>query len=83
MAQAPAPAVNLAEKFSALCKQDIDAQVEFFLKSFIFALGNEWKEVIRLSNDFKKYCKDGGEGRMDLNPVQAADFLQVPLRVCI
>jgi hypothetical protein len=46
------------------------------LKSFIFALGNSWKDVLKISNDFTKYCKDGGEGRMDLNPVQAADFLQ-------
>ena len=72
---------QMKDKFIELCKQDIESQVEFFLKSFIFALGDEWKEVLRLSGEFKKYCRDGGEGRMDLNPVQASDFLQVSIQI--
>jgi hypothetical protein len=64
------------QRFSELCQASIEEQVEFFLKSFIFALGNNWKDVLALSDKFRKYVRDGGEGRMDLNPVQAADFLQ-------
>ncbi|KAI3636024.1 hypothetical protein MIR68_002474 [Amoeboaphelidium protococcarum] len=63
-------------KFIDLCKAPIDDQLEVFLKSFIFALGNNWKEVVTLSNQFKKACKEGGEGKDDLNVVQASDFLQ-------
>lgn len=64
------------ERFAKLCEASIEEQVEFFLKSFIFALGNNWKDVLSMSDKFRKYVRDGGEGRMDLNPVQAADFLQ-------
>lgn len=67
---------SLLQRFSDLCKTPIEQQVEFFLKSFIFALGNNWKDVLALSDKFRKYVKEGGESAPDLNPVQAADFLQ-------
>eukprot|EP01116_Phalansterium_solitarium_P001382 TRINITY_DN11187_c0_g1_i1.p1 TRINITY_DN11187_c0_g1~~TRINITY_DN11187_c0_g1_i1.p1 ORF type:complete len:276 (-),score=114.43 TRINITY_DN11187_c0_g1_i1:117-944(-) len=67
---------ELNAKFAELCTQDVDAQAEFFLKSFIFDLGDDWKEIPRLLKDFRKYVRDGGEGFPDLNVVQAADFLQ-------
>jgi hypothetical protein len=63
-------------KFTELCKQDADDQMEFFLKSFIFALDERWKEVSALRQKFAKYLKDLGSGAKDLNFVQAADFLQ-------
>lgn len=62
--------------FVDLCASSIDDQLEFFLKSFIFVLGNEWKKAVDLGNYFQKYVRDGGEGRPDLNVVQASDFLQ-------
>jgi len=64
------------EQFEILCKKPIEDQTEFFLKSFIFALGDDWKEVPRLSSVFRKYVHDAGEGKDDLNEVQASDFLQ-------
>jgi len=50
--------------------------MEFFLKSFIFALDERWKEVSALRQKYGKYLKDLGNGAKDLNFVQAADFLQ-------
>jgi len=64
------------EKFAELCKQPIEDQQEFFLKSFIFALGDDWKDVPRLGGIFRKYVHEAGEGKEDLNEVQASDFLQ-------
>eukprot|EP00470_Lotharella_oceanica_P003789 CAMPEP_0170171552 /NCGR_PEP_ID=MMETSP0040_2-20121228/4715_1 /TAXON_ID=641309 /ORGANISM="Lotharella oceanica, Strain CCMP622" /LENGTH=319 /DNA_ID=CAMNT_0010411675 /DNA_START=26 /DNA_END=985 /DNA_ORIENTATION=- len=66
---------NLSSKFDALVLKDTDGQMEFFLKSFIFELGDNWKEVCELSKKFKKYLKDQSE-KKDLNHVQASDFLQ-------
>eukprot|EP00471_Norrisiella_sphaerica_P004037 CAMPEP_0184485054 /NCGR_PEP_ID=MMETSP0113_2-20130426/6702_1 /TAXON_ID=91329 /ORGANISM="Norrisiella sphaerica, Strain BC52" /LENGTH=324 /DNA_ID=CAMNT_0026866325 /DNA_START=42 /DNA_END=1016 /DNA_ORIENTATION=- len=63
------------EKFNKLVDKDTDGQLEFFLKSFIFELGDQWKEVCTLSKKFKKYLKDQTE-KKDLNHVQASDFLQ-------
>jgi len=53
----------------------LDDQTEFFMKSFIFALGDDWKQVSQISTNFKKYLGEQNEGK-DLDPVQAADFLQ-------
>ena len=64
------------EQFTELCKKPIEDQTEFFLKSFIFALGDDWKEVPRLSGIFRKYVQEAGEGKDDMNEVQASDFLQ-------
>jgi len=64
------------KKFADLCQQDANDQMEFFLKSFIFALDERWKEVSTLKQKFDKYLKDLGGGTHSLNFVQAADFLQ-------
>ena len=62
--------------FAELCEKPIEDQQEFFLKSFIFALGDDWKEVPRFAGIFRKYLHEAGEGKSDLNEVQASDFLQ-------
>jgi len=64
------------EKFVELAKKTADDQLEFFLKSFIFALDDKWKEVVQLSSEFQRYLQRGGEGKVDMNFVQAAEFLQ-------
>ena len=46
------------------------------MKSFIFALGDSWKDINKLATTFKTYLQQAGEGKDDLNPIQAADFLQ-------
>jgi len=67
---------ELNAKFIELCQKDLDSQSEFFLKSFIFDLGEEWSQIPKLLKKFRDYIKVGGEGREDLNVVQASDFLQ-------
>eukprot|EP01139_Manchomonas_bermudensis_P019085 Amastigsp_a676360_285.p2 type:complete len:271 gc:universal Amastigsp_a676360_285:38-850(+) len=67
---------DLRERFAQLCRAGIDAQLELFLKSFIFTLGENWTQVVALSKTFQKYITDLGEAADDLNPIQAADFLQ-------
>lgn len=66
---------KLTKKFDDLTKKDTDAQMEFFLKSFIFDLGDDWKLVCELSKQFKKYLRDSLQ-KHDLDHVQASDFLQ-------
>ena len=61
--------------FEKLAEGDTDAQCEHFMKSFIFALGDDWKSVHKLGSKFKKYLVDHNEDK-DLSPVEAADFLQ-------
>jgi hypothetical protein len=63
------------KKFETLVNDSVDAQCQLFLKSFIFALGDDWKEVVDLSSRFKKYLDAQCETK-DLNAAQAADFLQ-------
>jgi len=67
---------ELMNKFKDLCGGDVDSQGEYFLKSFIFDLGDDWKVIPTLLKEYKRYIRDGGEGLPDLNVVQAADFLQ-------
>jgi len=67
---------DLLEQFKNLASSSIEDQTEFFLKSFIFALEDNWKDVVNLAKSFRKYLKDANEGREDLNPIQASDFLQ-------
>lgn len=67
---------DLTQKFNELVAKDTDSQAEFFLKSFIFDLGDNWKDVPALATKFKDYLKQTGEGFNDLNAQQAADFLQ-------
>jgi len=76
MSVPPAKAKANKEKFVELCKKPADEQLEFFLKSFIFALDDKWKDVVTLLGEFQKYVSRGGEGKPDLNFVQAAEFLQ-------
>eukprot|EP01006_Ploeotia_vitrea_P034936 TRINITY_DN65818_c9_g3_i1.p1 TRINITY_DN65818_c9_g3~~TRINITY_DN65818_c9_g3_i1.p1 ORF type:complete len:274 (-),score=182.08 TRINITY_DN65818_c9_g3_i1:935-1756(-) len=64
------------KKFEELTKGDLGDQAEYFLKSFIFDLGDQWKVVSELQSEFRKALADSGEGEPDLNPVMAADFLQ-------
>ncbi|KAF0982982.1 hypothetical protein FDP41_010960 [Naegleria fowleri] len=67
-----------AQRFQELVNQPIDEQCEFFLKSFIFALGDDWPEVVKLSNAFKKYISENTSSAFQgqLDEAQAADFLQ-------
>lgn len=67
---------QLNEKFKELTQKPLDDQVEFFLKSFIFDLGDNWKKINELSKLFRARLRDANEGREDLNPIMAADFLQ-------
>lgn len=66
---------SLAEKFDEIAHADTDQQCELFLKSFIFALGDDWKDVGNLAKEWKTHLIDSNEEN-DLNPVQAAGFLQ-------
>jgi len=75
-AAAGGPAAGRIAEFQALTEKPDDDQVEYFLKSFIFDLGDNWKDVLNLQKLFKKRLGDSGEGKPDLNPVMAADFLQ-------
>ena len=65
-----------ADRFTELCQQDPVDQCEFFLKSFIFALGDGWKDVPQMCSDFQKHAKDTGKSETMMNHIQAADFLQ-------
>lgn len=60
---------KLALRFQDLVAKSIDEQCEFFLKSFIFALGDDWPEVVKLSTTFKKYLADsnreGSQNELD------------------
>mmetsp|Transcript_13472 Transcript_13472/g.20819 ORF Transcript_13472/g.20819 Transcript_13472/m.20819 type:complete len:264 (+) Transcript_13472:1079-1870(+) len=67
---------NLLDKFADLAQKDMNDQVNFFLKSFIFALGDDWKNIIQLSKDFSKYLVDYQPGARELDATHAADFLQ-------
>jgi len=70
------PKQNLIERFQELTNKPIEDQTEFFLKSFIFDLGDNWKDLNKLESDYRKRLRDSNEGKPDLNPVMAADFLQ-------
>jgi len=63
-------------KFKELTGKDIDEQLQLFLKSFIFDLGDNWKQVVKLNEFYRKRLVDAADGQEDLNPVMAADFLQ-------
>jgi len=63
-------------KFKELCQNPIEQQTELFMKSFIFDLGDDWKNVNKLESAYRKRLVDANENQPDLNPVMAADFLQ-------
>lgn len=69
-------AVNYVDKFRELTSKPISLQTELFLKSFIFDLNDDWKVVETLEKQFRARLRDANEGKDDLNPVMAADFLQ-------
>ncbi len=71
-------ALNCARqrRFDELCAKDTASQMEAFLMSFIMALGDDWKVVLRLQADFSKMLRDEGESDHDMNEVQAMTFLQ-------
>ena len=66
-------------KFEEINNLDSDGMCQFFLKSFIFALKDDWKQVPALLKEYKKQAKDTGHGTGppdSLNHIQASDFLQ-------
>lgn len=68
--------LKVREQFEELVTFSVEEQAEFFIKSFIFALGDVgFKEVQKLSEAYIKYLATTNEVS-DLSPVQAADFLQ-------
>jgi hypothetical protein len=67
---------DLVKRFTELSKKDPDDQLEYFLRSFIFDLGDDWRNVVKLQKEFQKRANESEPGKLDLNPVMAADFLQ-------
>lgn len=65
-----------AERFASLSKDAPEDQCEFFLKSFIFALGDSWKDVPKLCTEFQKHAESTGPCPEYMGHIQAADFLQ-------
>lgn len=65
-----------AERFAALSASAPEDQCEYFLKSFIFALGDSWKDVPKLCTEFQKHAKSTGPSSEYMGHIQAADFLQ-------
>jgi len=57
----------LVGRFQKLVASNIDEQCELFLKSFIFALGDDWPEVVKLSGTFKKYLLDSCSGKNEMD----------------
>mmetsp|Transcript_32729 Transcript_32729/g.100788 ORF Transcript_32729/g.100788 Transcript_32729/m.100788 type:complete len:277 (-) Transcript_32729:11-841(-) len=67
---------STVDRFSELSAKDPVDQCEFFLKSFIFALGDGWKDVPNLCTEYQKHAKATGPTDDSMNHIQAADFLQ-------
>lgn len=67
---------RLKDRFAELCQTAPEDQSEYFLKSFIFALGDKWKEVPTLCSEFQKHAKATGPSERWMGHIQAADFLQ-------
>lgn len=62
-------------KFEEIVKRPVSDQLEFFLKRYIFVLGDDWKKVTELATKFKSYTESRNDN-YDLNHTEAADFLQ-------
>lgn len=72
-----APSIaNLGQRFAELTQETPDKQCEYFLKSFIFALGDKWQDVPKLLRNFKEYSRAEGSSQPELNHIQASNFLQ-------
>lgn len=67
---------SVADRFTELGATDPVDQCQFFLKSFIFALGDKWTDVPRLCTTFQNHAKATGPTAHHMNHIQAADFLQ-------
>jgi len=67
---------ELLAKFKKLAASSIDDQQDFFLKSFVFALGDEWKSLVALKKTFVKSLKDVSAEGEELNEIQASQLLQ-------
>lgn len=67
---------TLQAKLKDLVAKSSGEQLEHFLKTFIFELGDNWKDVIQLEKEYRKRVSEAQEGKPDLNPIMAADFLQ-------
>lgn len=63
------------KQFQTLVVKSVNEQLEFFLKRYIFTLGEDWKEVTTLASKFTKYTGERND-TSDLNVTEAADFLQ-------
>jgi hypothetical protein len=64
------------EAFVELASAELADQTEFFLKSFIFVLGDQgFKDVDSIAEKYSNSLKTNHEAT-DLSPIQAADFLQ-------
>jgi len=63
MAVDPKRAKVVRDQFAELCQKPSDDQMELFLKSFIFALGDDWKQVLNLIKAFKIYVDRSGENK--------------------
>jgi hypothetical protein len=66
-------------KFEEINSKSGEEQCQFFLKSFIFGLKDNWKEVPKLLEEFLKHAKDTNDGKSPpglLNHIAASDFLQ-------
>eukprot|EP00615_Pteridomonas_danica_P017040 CAMPEP_0114383206 /NCGR_PEP_ID=MMETSP0102-20121206/4592_1 /TAXON_ID=38822 ORGANISM="Pteridomonas danica, Strain PT" /NCGR_SAMPLE_ID=MMETSP0102 /ASSEMBLY_ACC=CAM_ASM_000212 /LENGTH=406 /DNA_ID=CAMNT_0001539205 /DNA_START=21 /DNA_END=1241 /DNA_ORIENTATION=- len=66
-------------KFEQINEKSADEQCQFFLKSFIFGLKEDWKEVPKLLEEFLKHAKDTNDGKSPpelINHISASDFLQ-------
>jgi len=65
---------QLVEKFEELKTQDVDSQCEYFLKSFIFGLGDDWGKVNVITKDFKLSLKSSKQTK-NLEGAQIAELL--------
>lgn len=67
-------------RFSEISAKPAEEMCQFFLKSFIFGLKDDWKDVPLLLKSFLRQCRDTGDGSApspeQMNHIQAADFLQ-------
>ena len=63
------------KQFQSLVAKSVNEQLEFFLKRYIFLLGEDWGEVTALATKFSDYTAERND-TFTLNVTEAADFLQ-------
>lgn len=69
-------ASSLVSGFEAISQMAVEEQCEFFLKSFIFDLGDKWTDVPALLKRFQKHAKDAGTDGTYMDQVQVSGFMQ-------